>query len=183
MFTRHVLRLSVVLAAVLMLSGCQSNPPPADAPCYRETPVPFSLQAASDFEQEVVVPFVNRQRGPFHVDITSSEITSFIQDKIRGSPFKSPTIWFGDGYLCLDTVYAVLGPLHTRLTVQITARLDADQVRFSVDYLRLGRWQAPSRVRHYLTRILNETIRDAQWRVRITDLELKLDHLIITGQW
>jgi hypothetical protein len=176
-----VVLIVTILATVLLLTSCASRAPAPQAACELDLPIEVSQAAADAFELKVHRAFLSGQAGPFRLETTSTEVTSFLYYAAKGTPLQQPYVRFMPDQVCLGGDLLVFNPIRTSFSLLATCTVSEGQVNVHLERVFLGSRSLPRPVVGYFTRIINETIRDAQLRVTITELHLEEDRLILTG--
>lgn len=164
------------LSLILLAAACRPRPPLLD-PCAQGGPIPISRDAAQRFEQKVR-EVVERPGPHFSLEVSSEEVTSYLALTALGIPLADPQVRFVEGKACLSGTFIGLGPLRMDLSVVAAAGMEGGQVRVEIEGARLGPIPLPTGL---LSRIINETIRDAQVHITLTRLEIRQDRLIVAG--
>ena len=166
----------LLLSLTLLAPACRPQGPLPD-PCAQGGPIPISPAAAQRFEKKVWE--VVESPGPqFSLEVSSEEVTSYLALSALGIPLADPQIRFVEGRVCLSGTFIGLGRLRIGLSVVAAAGMEEGQVRVKIERARLGPIPLPTGL---LSRIINETIRDAQVYITITRLEIHQEGLIVAG--
>ncbi len=180
---RAIARVIIALSAILLLTGCRSRPPAPQAVCELDLPIEVFQADADAFELKVQRAFLSDRTGPFRLETTSTEVTSFLYYAAKGTPLQQPYVQFMPDQVCIGGDLLVFNPIRTSFSVLATPEISDGQVSVHLERVLLGGRNLPRPVMGYLTRIINETIRDAQLHVTITELRLEEDRLLLTGTW
>lgn len=179
------LRWTVALVAVgivaALLSGCGPSGTSPQEACEIEFPIEVSRAEAEAFESRVNQILYTDTTGPFRLEATSTEVTSFIYFTTKGTPLEQPYVRFLPDRLCMGGDLLALNPLRVHFSVLATARLSDRRVQVTLERVLVDGRSLPGPALGYLSRIINETIQDAQLHVTLTELRLDDDRLILAG--
>lgn len=170
------LTLLLLLSVTLLAVACRPQGLIPD-PCAQRDPIPISPDAAQRFERKVR-EVVERPGPQFSLEVSSEEVTSYLALSTLGIPLADPQIRFVEGGICLSGTFIGLGSMQMNLSVVASAGMEEGQAWVEIERARLGSIPLPTGL---LSRIINETLRDAQVQFTITRLEIRQDRLIVAG--
>jgi hypothetical protein len=175
MFLRR-LTLLLLLSLTLLAPACRPQGLLPD-PCAQGSPIPISPDAAQRFERKVWE--VVRSPDPqFSLEVSSEEVTSYLTLRALGIPLADPQVRFVEGRVCLSVTFIGLGSMRMGLSVVAAAGMEEEQARVEIERAILDSIPLPAGL---LSRVINETLQDAQVHITITRLEIHQDRLIVEG--
>jgi hypothetical protein len=170
------LTLLLLLSLTFLAPACRPQGLLPD-PCAQGGPIPISPDAAQRFERKMWE--VVRSPDPqFSLEISSEEVTSYLTLRALGIPLADPQVRFVEGRVCLSGTFIGLDSMQMNLSVVAAAEMEEGQVRVKIERAILGSIPLPTRL---LSRVINETLQDAQVQFTITRLEIHQDRLIVEG--
>lgn len=163
-----ILAVSTLALACSALSS-QATPTP-------EPTVEVSHEAAERFEDEISPLIGGEAGGPFRLEITEEELTSYLAENLRDSPLLKPQIRFTEGRI---RVSGAIAPLGIRLSATCTAQLVKGRVEVTIERATIAAFPIPGLLLHYISQVIEESIEDM--RIDITELKVLPGRLIIGG--
>jgi hypothetical protein len=156
MYRRALIALSALTAASLACSIFLGGP------AYPDPPVPISTEAATGLQSAFRDAMQNAaQTGTLTVELTESELTSFLQSKLSEQadpPITQPQVTLRDGAL------KVFGTTQTGIfvaNVSLTAQFSVDQngqPQITITQVDYGPFPAPSELTDALGSLLRESL-------------------------
>lgn len=184
---RHRLMLAfVLLPAMLLACGLGKEKPST------ETRVPVSQEAADRLKQKLKEA-VNRNEDTFSLQVTDTELTSYVvlemtqqTDKREDIPLEDFQVQFTGGQMIFSGKVTTVCPFQLNVRVAASAQVEDGQLEVTVDKARVGVVPIPRGVLKSLSRITTETITEAPERmdeaVEITDVEIGEGVIQISGR-
>lgn len=172
--------LVLILAASMLALACL----PCGLLSLRATPTPaptveVSHEAAERFEEKVSEVFEEEAGGRFRLEITEEELTAYIVENLQGIPLAEPQIRLEEDRIHLSGV--ITQPVQAQLSLTCSVELLNGQVEVRIEEATLAGLPAPGFVLDYVSKIIEESIVDAQANVTITELRILPGRLIIGG--
>jgi len=174
---RYRLTLASVLLLALLLACNLGEKTPST-----EMRVPVSQEAADRLEQKLREG-VNRDEGTFSLEVTDTELTSYVvlklseqADRKGDLPLEDFQVQFIGGQMVYSARVTTVCPFSFNVRVAATAEVEESQLDVAVDKARVGVLPLPKVLLNSLSRIITETIAEAPERleeaVEITDVEV-----------
>jgi hypothetical protein len=173
------LALAVVLWQAASCCCCLGGavPPPM-------TPVPVSEDVA--YEMRDRLNEAKSAGGPFSVEVTDRELTSYIVTYLKSFPGQFPArdmqIQFGDGYADLWATFIDIAPTDLPVYVRATVQaVDGDPV-FSIVEASAGPFPVPGALRESIAQTLGESLAELDLGLDVEHAEIVPGKLILAGR-
>lgn len=178
-------RWSVGLVAVIVLwqaTSCCCCLGGATTPAL--TPSPVSKELAQQMRERINQ--VKSQKGPFTVEISDQELTSYVVTLLQSGPGEFPArdmqIQFNDGYADIWATFIDVAPTDVPAYIQATVGAADGKLVFSITRASAGVFPVPGAMRESISQVLSETLAELQLGLEIEHAQIKPGKLILTGQ-
>lgn len=187
--TRRLVPLLGLVVVLLSLAcapcSCLSRfgePPPTE-------PIPVSKEAAQSLEQKLSEALSKAQNGEFTITATDEEVTSLIayqMEKASDTPMRDVQVHFSDGRIHVWAIFADVLPFDMGVSLVATATVVDEQLQIDIVESSAGVIPLPQSLLDSLSRIVNETIAEAETRVpqqvRITEVVIGDGEITVSGK-
>ena len=185
---RHRLMLALVLLPLLLLACGRGKKTPSPEP-----KIPVSQEAADRLEQKLKESINREGDGSFDLEITDSELTSYLvfkmDEQANGSddlPLKDLQVQFSGGQMIFSGKLISVLPFDLDVRVAASAQVEDGQLDISVTEARAGAIPLPKGLLKNISRIINESIAEApeqmEKAVEITGVDIGEGVMQISGR-
>ena len=148
------------------------------------TPVPVSEDLARDMRERVTE--AKSEKGPFTIDISERELTSYIVGWLQSGPGEFPArdmqIQFGDGYAEIWVTFVDVAPSDIPVYVRATIEAAEGQAVFYIAQASAGPFTIPGAMRELISQMLTETLSELEFGLVTEHAEIEPGRLILQGQ-
>jgi len=148
------------------------------------TPVPVSEALAKEMRERVTQ--VKAQSGPFTVEISDQELTSYIVTLLQAGPGEFPArdmqVQFGDGYVDIWATFIEVAPVDVPAYVRATVDAADGQVVFYITQANAGAFPIPGAMRESISRTLSESLAELQLGLQVERVEIRPGTMTLSGQ-
>jgi hypothetical protein len=148
------------------------------------TPVPVSEALANEMRERVAQ--VKAQPGPFRVEISDQELTSYIVTLLQAGPGEFPArdmqVRFGDGYVDIWATFIEVAPVDVPAYVRATVDAVNGQVVFYITQANAGSFPIPGAMRESISRTLSESLAELQLGLQVERVEIRPGTMTLSGQ-
>lgn len=172
----------LILPPVALIAGWTTFPNAGTTDQCSSLPriVPQEADAVA-FSSMLRSEILDNAGGPFRLQVTDRELTSYVAVNIQGRQLADPQIHFLNDTVCLRGHLVGLGLLKPRLRIEARPYLAAGNVQVDVRHLIVNERLLPAWARRLAQRVTNESIRDAALPIRIDHLDVRDGELAIAG--
>lgn len=148
------------------------------------TPFPISSDLAHQMRERLNQ--AKEQEGPFAVEISDQELTSYIVMLLQSGagefPARDMQIQFADGYVDIWATFIEVAP--TELPTFVRARVEAvdGHLCFRLDQANTLAIPIPGAMREMLAQILSETLAELEYGLEIHHVEVKPGKMLLSGR-
>ena len=176
---RPITIVSLSLAIAFLLAACA----PGGGACrVWDTPLPVSQDLANRLEAKVESEIMSRNSGPFRLEVTQEEATSYLALNVRDYPLERPEIRFSQGLVYLSGTVTALRPIRGDLSASFLPQISDGLVTLRIEEACLMGVSVPEFIRDRIGRIVNDSIADARPHISVQQLEILEGTVIATGQ-
>jgi hypothetical protein len=148
------------------------------------TPTAVSEDLARGMRERV--SDVKAEIGPFALEISDRELTSYIVTFLQSGPGDFPArdmqIQFGDGYLDIWATFIDIAPTDVPAYVRATVDVVDEQVVLYITEANAGVFPIPGALRESISQTLSETLAELQLGLQVERVEIQPGKMILTGQ-
>ena len=185
---RYRLMLALVLLPLLLLACGRGKKTPSPEP-----KIPVSQEAADRLEQKLKESINREGDGSFDLEITGSELTSYLvfkmDEQANGSddlPLKDLQVQFSGGQMIFSGKLISVLPFDLDVRVAASAQVEDGQIDISVTEARAGAIPLPKGLLKNISRIINESIAEApeqmEKAIEITGVDIGEGVMQISGR-
>lgn len=172
----------VAIATLLQVSSCCCCLGGAVSPPV--TPLPPSKELAQELRERVMVAKV--RKGPFRLEITDQELTSYIIGLLQSGagefPARDMQITFGDGYADIWATFIEVAPTDIAAYVRAEVRAEDGQFVFTIVEANAGQFPVPGAMRETISQSLSETLAELQFGLHVDEVQILPGKMILSGQ-
>jgi len=180
---RRVSTVSVLYLAVLgQLSSCCCLLGGAVIPSVTVSP------PSKDLGQEMRdrLMQVKAKTGPFEVEVSDQELTSYIVGLLQSGagefPARDMQILFRDGYLEIWATFIEIAPTDVPAYVRATVAAEDGQLVLTIEQASAGPFPVPGAMREAISQSLSETLVELGYGLVIDDVQVLPGRAVLTGQ-
>ena len=181
MHVKQSLPLLLILAFLFLVGAACQSTGSVTMPCQ---PV-VSQEAANRFNEKTRSLF-EEGSGPFSLETTSDEVTSFLVlflEEYQGeSPLEDPRICFSAGEVYVAGLFTRVVPFDLRATVVATPRLVDGRVELDIVRASAGSIALPGMLLRAISKTINQTLAEYDIPMHFTMLEVGEDRITVGGQ-
>jgi hypothetical protein len=172
----------VAVVAIVQASSCCCCLGGAVTP--EMTPFPISKDLAYQMRERLNQ--TKAQGGPFAVEISDQELTSYIVMLLQSGagefPARDMQIQFNDGYIEIWATFVEVAP--TDVPVFVQARVEAvdGQLDIRLDQAHAYSVPVPGAMRELLAQILSETLAELEQGLEIRHVKVSPGRMLLSGQ-
>ena len=148
------------------------------------TPLPISKDLGYQMRERLNL--AKAQEGPFAVEISDQELTSYIVMLLQSGagefPARDMQVEFADGHIDIWATFIDIAP--TDVLTFVRARVDArdGHLEIKLDNAHLYSVPVPGAMREMLAQILSETLAELQQGLEIEQIEIKPGKMLLSGR-
>jgi hypothetical protein len=148
------------------------------------TPVPPSKELASEMRARVMQ--LKSRPGPFELEITDQELTSYVIGLLQSGagqfPARDMQIAFGDGEIEIWATFIEVAPTDIPTYVRATVEARDGQLVFLIGQANAGRFPVPGAMRETISQSLSETLAELQLGLLVHDVQVRPGVMVLTGE-
>jgi len=146
--------------------------------------VPPSKELAAEMRERVME--IKSQEGPFVLEISDQELTSYVVGLLQSGagefPAKDMQITFGDGYVDIWATFVEIAPTDVPTYIRATLGAQDGEMAFYLTEANVGRFPVPGAMRETIAQSLSETLAELQLGLYVDDVQVQPGKAIISGQ-
>jgi hypothetical protein len=147
-------------------------------------PVPPSKELAAEMRERVMA--TKSQKGPFVLEISDQELTSYVIGLLQSGagefPARDMQISFGDGYVDIWATFIDIAPTDLPAYVRATVEAQDGMIVFYLQEANLGRFPMPGAMRETVAQSLSETLAELQLGLQVDEVQVLPGKAILSGQ-
>jgi len=178
-------RLGLLLLAIFLLAACSPAVSP-DNPALPDRQLEISSELAQKVETQLTQQLLEDPSGRFALTLSESEVTSYLlyrlERDLRGSPIRDLKIWFEDGQVVAFGKLVNVAPITVEFLAVVSLNFEEGQLRLDFNEVYIGDFALPRFALNFLSQTATETIAETEFKLRITDLEIRQGSLTLRGQ-
>jgi hypothetical protein len=148
------------------------------------TPTPPSEDLAQAMRDRLSL--TKAQQGPFTVEITDQELTSYIVGLLQSGagefPARDMQILFQDGYLEVWATFIEIAPTDLPAYVRATVTARDGQPVFYIEQASAGQFPVPGAMRQAISDSLTETFAELGYGLEVEDVQILPGRIVLSGQ-
>ena len=148
------------------------------------TPVPPAKELAQEMRDRVMS--TKARSGPFEIEITDQELTSYLIGLLQSGagefPARDMQIRFGDGELEIWATFIEIAPTDVAAYVRATIEARDGQFVFHILTANAGQFPVPGALRELISQSLGESLAELQYGLWIDEVQIVPGKMILTGK-
>ena len=146
--------------------------------------VEISPQAAQKLEQKLIAAIKENPSNHFTLHITEQEITSFLAFNLtakEASPLSQPQVRFTRGKFFISG-FLTGCPLRVRVLCIGSARAGDGHLEIALEKASIGPFAFPKNFLEVFSESLNESLREEQPGIQVTEVQILEGEIVLVGQ-
>lgn len=177
-----VLSLSLLLALTIL--ACNTT----GSVTLPGNPVEVSPEAAQRVKAKLVEALQENPNDQFILRLTDEEITSYMTYSLEETtepPITDPQVRFTKGKVYVAGKLTNVNPMQVEALIIAVPRIIAEQLVIEIESVHLGPLPVPDTLLDTLSETIDEALTEAQVSLKITQVEVFEDEIVIAGkkQW
>ena len=148
------------------------------------TPVPPSKEQAAEMRARVMQ--LKSRPGPFKVEVTDQELTSYVIGLLQSGagefPARDMQIAFGDGEVEIWATFIEVAPTDIPTYIRATVEARDGQLVFLITQANAGPFPVPGAMRESISQSLSETLAELQFGLWVHDVQIRPGVMILAGE-
>jgi len=137
--------------------------------------------AATAFSVALRQAILDNPGGPFELRATDFELTSYVALSTQGYQLADPQIRITTEGICLSGRIVGLGLLTPRFRITADVRAVDGMLEFQIHQFVINGRLLPPALKGLAQRVVNESLRDANWPLRIESVDVSNGEIVVTG--
>ena len=180
---RRVSIIGVLCIAILgQLSSCCCCLGGAVIPSV--TPTPPSEDLAQEMRDRLML--VKAKTGPFEVEVSDQELTSYIVGLLQSGagefPARDMQILFQEGYIEIWATFIEIAPTDVPAYVRATLTAEDGQLVLYIEQASAGPFPVPGAMREAISQSLSETLIELGYGLVIDEVQILPGRAVLSGQ-
>jgi hypothetical protein len=129
---------------------------------------------------------IKAQEGPFEVEITDQELTSYVVSLLQSGagefPARDMRIRFSDGYVEIWATFIDIAPTAVPVYVRGTVEVVNGDLSFVITAANAGAFPVPGAMRQSIARVFSDTLADFEFGLEFESVEIRTGIARLTGQ-
>jgi hypothetical protein len=148
------------------------------------TPVPISAELALELRDRINQ--VKAAQGPFSIEISDEELTSYLVYLLQSGPGQFPArdvrVRFDAGYAEIWATFIDIAPTELPVYVRAEAAAVDGELVFVIDQANAGFIAVPGAMRELVAQVLSESLAELQLGLEIEGVQIQAGRMLLTGR-